>query len=145
MPLALRKPSTFDQEEYSIDKVEGARDAVVEYDDGLLAIAGPIMGVCYSLLFTVAVFTFMSSGDALFAVAISIVFALVFFAIPVLFLKIRAARDRRWCRDARAATSPVVEIWTGSMRRWEAIVQIVSIPLAILTGFALLAIRWSLL
>lgn len=31
------------------------------------------------------------------------------------------------------------------MRRWEAIVQIVSIPLAILMGFTLLAIRWSAL
>lgn len=72
-------------------------------------------------------------------------FAAVFFAIPILFLRIRAARDRRWRKDGDIATSPVVETWTGSMRRWEAIVQIVSIPLAILMGFTLLAIRWSAL
>ncbi|MCC7251830.1 hypothetical protein, partial [Hyphomicrobium sp.] len=101
--------------------------------------------ICYSLLFTIAALTFIGSGAALFAVVISAFFAVVFFAIPALFLRIRAARDTRWRRDADAATSPIVETWTGSMRRWEAVVQIVSIPLAILVGFALLAIRWSAL
>lgn len=144
MSLALRQPSPIDHVEEEVEAAS-ARDEVVEYDDGLLAVAGPIMAICYSLLFTIAAVTFMSSGDALFAVVISIIFAVVFFAIPVLFLKIRAARDPRWRRDADAAASPAVEIWTGSMRRWEAIVQIVSIPLAILMGFALLSIRWSLL
>lgn len=145
MSLALRKPSALDQEEFSVDEVEGARDEVVEYDDGLLAIAGPIMVICYSLFFTIATFAFMSSGNALFVVVISIFFAVVFFAIPVLFFKIRAARDERWRRDASVAANPVVEVWTGPMRRWEAIVQIVSIPVAILIGFTILTIRWSLL
>lgn len=145
MSLALRKPSTSEHVELSADKPPSARDDVIEYDDGLLAVAGPIMLICYSLLFTIAAFTFSGTGYALFAVVISVFFAVVYYAIPLLFLKIRAARDTRWRRDASAATSPIVETLTGSMRRWEAIVQIVSIPLAILMGFTLLAIRWSAL
>lgn len=145
MSLALRKPSSIDRTEQSADGLASARDEVSEYDDGLLAIAGPIMLLCYSLLFTIAAVTFISRKDALFAVVISVFFAVVLFAIPLLFLKIRAARDWRWRKDTDIATGPVVEIWTGSMRRWEAIVQIVSIPLAILMGFTLLAIRWSAL
>lgn len=145
MSFALRKPRTFDPEHFVIDEAQGAKDEVGEFDDGLLTVAGPIMVICYSLLFTTAAFAFMGSGNSLFAVAISAAFAVVYFAIPILFLRIRAARDQRWHRDASVATNPVVEVWTGSIRRREAIAQIVSIPLAILMGFVLLSFRWSLL
>ncbi len=144
MSLALRKPSPTDQTEQSADEVTDARDVDLEYDDGLLAVAGPIMVVCYVLLLAIASVTFFSSGAAFFAVGISIVFAVVYFAIPIVFFRIRSTRDKRWLKDDRA-TGPVVEVWTGSMRRWEAVVQIVAVPLAILMGFTLLAIRWSML
>jgi hypothetical protein len=39
----------------------------------------------------------------------------------------------------------MVEVGTGSIHRWEAIVQIVSVPVAIVIGFFLFALRWSLL
>jgi len=144
MSLALKTPNTVDQTEPSADEAPGARDVDLEYDDGLLAVAGPIMVVCYILLFAIASATFFSSGSAFFAVGISIAFAVVYFAIPIVFFRIRATRDRRWFKDGHAA-EPVVEVWTGSMRRWEAVVQIVAVPLAILMGFTLLAIRWSML
>ncbi len=144
MSLALRTPRPTDQTEQSAGQATDARDVAIEHDDGLLAVAGPIMVVCYVLLFAIAAVTFFSSGSAFFAVGISIVFAVVYFAIPVVFFRIRAARDQRWLKDEHA-TSPVVEVWTGSMRRWEALVQIVAVPLAILMGFTLLAIRWSML
>lgn len=144
MSLALRKPKLSEQFELKNDEPASARDDVIEYDDGLLAVAGPIIIVCYSLLFTIAAFTFYSGGYSFFVVVISIFFAVVYYAIPVIFLKIRAARDPRWRRDA-SAKSPTVDVWTGSMRRSEAIAQIVSIPLAILMGFILLAIRWNTL
>lgn len=145
MSLAVRKPNPLDEVELSRDAHESARDEEVEYDDGLLAIAGPIMLACYTLLFTIAVFTFGGSGSALFAVAISMMFAVVFFAIPMIFFKIRSAHDSRWCRDGEARTSASVDTWTGSLHRWEAVLQIVTIPLAILLGFSLLAIRWGTL
>lgn len=144
MSVALEKPPPFDTVDRPADEPESAGDIPLEHDDGLLAVAGPIMVLCYVLFFTIASVTFFGSGAALFAVMISMVFAVVFFAIPILFLKTRATRDQRWCKDEQA-TSPVVDVCTGSMRRWEAIVQIVSIPLAILMGFSLLAIRWALL
>lgn len=128
----------------AVETQDNADEVPLEHDDGLLTVAGPIMIGCYALFFAVASFTFGGSGAALFAVVIGMVFALVFFAIPIVFLRVRAARDSRWCRDENAI-SPIVEVLTGSMQRWEAIVQIVSIPLAILMGFSLLAIRWAFL
>jgi Flp pilus assembly protein TadB len=144
MSVALEKPFSSDAAAPSVDEPESASDSPLEHDDGLLAVAGPIMVLCYVLFFAVASATFFGSGAALFAVVISMVFAAVFFAIPILFLRMRAARDQRW-RRGEQATSPVVDVCTGSMRRWEAIVQIISIPLTILMGFSLLAIRWALL
>jgi len=144
MSVALRKPN-LDPYETPADESASAQDDVVEYDDGLLAIAGPIMLGCYVLLFSIAAFTFMSSGGALFAVVISTFFAVVFFAIPYIFFRIRSGHDERWRKDPDTARTPLVDTWTGSLRRWEAVVQIVSIPLAIVMGFALLAIRWSTL
>ena len=144
MSLALRKPIPAEETGQTAHEPDGARDEPFEHDDGLLAVAGPVMVLSYVLLFAIAAVTFFSSGAALFAVVISIAFAVIYFAIPILFSRMRAARDQRWRKDERA-TSPVVEVWTGSMRRWEAIVQIVSVPLAILMGFALLAIRWGTL
>lgn len=144
MSLALRKPNPAEEVDNALHEPPVARDEPFDHDDGLLAVAGPIMLLSYTLLFAIAAVTFIWSGAALFAVAISIAFAVIYFAIPILLLRIRSARDRRWLRDERA-THPVVEVLTGSMQRWEAIVQMVSIPLAILMGFALLAIRWAML
>lgn len=144
MSLALKKPAPFDEEIQAPGESDRMLAEDVEHDDGLLAVAGPIMAVCYLLFFAIAAVTFFPNGTALFAVVISISFALIYFAIPMLFLRTRAARDRRWLKDEQAR-SPIVEVWTGPMRRWEAIVQIVSVPAAILMGFALLAIRWGTL
>lgn len=147
MPQALRMPTANPSTEYPIEDPLPARDedAYVEYDDGLLAVAGPIMILCYTLFFSIAAITFYGTGMALFAVAISAFFGLIYFAIPLLMFRIRSTRDGRWQSDSAHAGSAEVDVWTGRMRRWEAIVQIVSIPLAILMGFTLLAIRWSAL
>ena len=96
MSLALKTPRTIDWAEPPPDAPSSARDEASDYDDGLLAIAGPIILLCYSLVFTIAAVTFAGSGDAFFAVVISVFFAAVYFTIPILFLRIRAARDRRW-------------------------------------------------
>jgi len=116
-----------------------------EYDDGLLAVAGPIIITCYTLLFAVAAATFFSTGTALFAVIVSIAFAVVFFAIPLTFFHLRASTDKRWRRDVEHSKSALVETRTGPMRRWEAVVQIVTIPVVILLAFTALSIRWALL
>ena len=145
MSLALKTPPPIDQTEQSAGEPASARDEACEYDDGLLAIAGPIILTCYALLFTIAAVTFFGSEEAFLSVQVSVFLAAVFFTIPVLFFRIRAKSDQRWRKNVDIATSPVVETWTGPLRRWEAVVQIVSIPLAILMGFTLLAIRWSAL
>lgn len=141
-----RKPLLYELEEAPhSSEATSAPEGPIYKDDGLLTIAGPIIVVCYGLMFGIAGLTFFGSGQALFVVSISTVFAFLYFAIPVTLLRIRAARDGRWERDAAKARDPMVEIGTGSIHRWEAIVQIVSVPVAIVIGFALFAIRWSLL
>jgi hypothetical protein len=114
-------------------------------DDGLLSVAGPIIICCYVLLFSVAAITFIGAGEATFAVLIGTVFALVFFTIPVLFMHICRSQDPRWRKDHRKASSPTVEVATGTISRWEAIIQIVSVPVVVAVGFTLLALRWSML
>jgi hypothetical protein len=123
---------------------DGTTDERWYHDDGLLAVAGPIMVLCYALVFLDATLTFHGTGTALFAVVISIGFAIMFFGLPAVFAKTRAAHDQRWIRDEQAK-SQIVEVWTGKIRRWEAVVQIVSIPVAILLGFSLLCLRWATL
>ncbi len=145
MSLPLRSPTASDQTGHLVDEPASERHEFREYDDGLLTVAGPIMIICYVLLFAIAAVTFFRTGTALFAVGVSAAFAVIFFAIPLLLLRIRSGRDDRWNYDPTRAASPEVDVFTGSMHRWEAIVQIISIPLAILMGFVLLAIRWSLL
>lgn len=152
MSVARRRPTVEDyitplpelSEHKKKNAIESKKDTI-EYDDGLLAVAGPIMVLCYVLLFAVAGITFFANGSALFAVAVSAVFGVVFFAVPLVFLKMRAKRDVRWIKDAPHTTCTAVETCTGEMSRSEAIIQIVSIPVAIVVGFTLLAIRWSLL
>lgn len=118
---------------------------VIYKDDGLLATAGPIMVLCYLLMLAIAAVTFFESAQALFVISVCLVFGVVYFAIPCLFLKIRAARDHRWQHDDVIARDPMVEVGTGSIHRWEAVIQIVSVPVAILIGFSLFALRWYLL
>lgn len=144
MSLPLRK-SRDHFTELHIEVPVSDADENIEYDDGLLAVAGPIMIACYALLFAIAAYTFFGTGTALFSVGVSVLFAIVYFAIPMIMMKIRSTRDSRWRTQTSRASSADVEVWTGSLKRWEAILQIVSIPLAILMGFALLAIRWSML
>ena len=64
----------------------------VEYDDGLLAVAGPIMAYAGALV-AIASFTFLGSGDAVFAVVISVGFGVMYFAVPLIMRRVRRARS----------------------------------------------------
>jgi hypothetical protein len=120
------------------------REGAFDYDDGLLAVAGPIMIGAYAGVLAIASFAFVGSGDALFAVAVSLGFAMVYFTVPLLMRRVRGARDGRWHSDTPQRTSSIVDLWTGPIRRWEGVAQIVSVPLAVLFGFAAFAVIWSL-
>lgn len=114
-----------------------------DYDDGLLGVAGRVMVACYAAVFAIALFTFWRTGETLFAVAIGIGLALMYFGIPTVMMGVRSKLDRRWRNDMDRRTSSVVDVWTGPIQRWEAIAQIVSIPIAVLLGFAILAMIWT--
>ena len=128
----------------SVDGERASRESAVDYDDGLLAIAGPIMMLAYAGALGIAAFTFFGSGEALFPVVISIGFALMYFGVPLLMHRVRASRDQRWQRDTAQRTSAMVDLWTGPIRRWEGVAQIVIVPIAVLFGFASFALIWIL-
>ena len=128
----------------SLDSERADREGAIDYDDGLLAVAGPIMMLCYAGALGVAAFTFFGSGDALFGVIISVGFGVMYFAVPLLMRRVRGARDQRWQPDAAHRASAMVDLWTGPIRRWEGVAQIVSVPLAVLFGFASFAVIWIL-
>lgn len=123
---------------------QNERSEAADYDDGLLATAGPIMVLCYAGALAIAWVTFFASGDALYVVTISIAFALIYFALPVLMRRERDAYDLRWQRDTAHRTSATVELWTGPIPRWEGVTQIISVPLTVLLGFAAFAVIWTL-
>lgn len=143
MSLVLENP--INRFEDNPEAPAGAEQEAFYEDDGLLAVAGPIMVLCYVLLLLVAAFTFFGNGSALFAVMISAGFALIYFVVPIILLRVSAARDPRHRKDIPRIPSTIVGVATGPIKRWEALVQIVSVPIAIFLGFALLALRWSLL
>ena len=128
----------------SLENERADREVAVDYDDGLLAVAGPIMIGAYAGALSIAALTFIGNGDAMFAVAISIGFAVMYFALPVVMRRVRSRHDQRWQPDAGHKKSQMVDLWTGPIRRWEGIAQIVSVPLAVLFGFAAFSVIWSL-
>jgi hypothetical protein len=115
-----------------------------DYDDGLLAAAGPIMMLCYVGALAIAAHTFFASGHAFFSVIVSTGFAVLYFTLPLLLGRTRNARDQRWYRDTPQRTSAEVDLWTGPVPRREGIVQIISVPVAVLLGFAAFAVIWTL-
>ena len=123
---------------------QAKREEAAYYDDGLLAVAGRIMILCYAGALTITSFTFFASGEALYVVAISIAFALMYFTLPVIMGRVRAARDHRWRSDSAHKTSAMVDLWTGPVRRREAIMQIISIPVAVLFAYAAFSAIWTL-
>jgi uncharacterized membrane protein len=117
-------------------------DTQAEVDDGLLAAAGPIMMAAYAVVLTVAILAFKADGEALLMVAISIVFAVMYFGVPLTMMRVRTRQDARWRKDGATRNGETVEICTGPMRRTEAVVQMVIVPLVVSAAFvAFAAIR----
>ncbi|MGE8943921.1 hypothetical protein ACO2I3_18610 [Leptospira interrogans] len=116
----------------------------VEQDDGLLATAGPIMMLCYGIAFITAVLTFMGKGEALIAVVISIGFAVMFFTIPLLMMRLRARHDVRWCQAERHRQSDQVDTYTGFIDRTSAVSHMVIVPVGVAMAFIGFAVIWTM-
>lgn len=125
----------------SADQQEGDCD----YDDGLLPTATRIMGLAYGGGLGIVAFTLMASREALFAIVISTGYALIYFLVPTLMTRMRAGHDPRWrVMTADEARQDVVSTFTGRIRRPEALLQMVIVPLAVAFAFAGLSLIWVL-
>ena len=122
-----------------------AEESYVEEDDGLLATAGPIMMACYGIAFTMVVLTFMSNGEAMIAIAVSIGFAVMFFSVPILLMRVRARQDVRWRPANRTSKSDTVDTYTGPMNRGSAVAHMVIVPFAVVLAFSGFSLIWVLL
>nr|PZN75716.1 MAG: hypothetical protein DIU57_18045 [Pseudomonadota bacterium] len=116
----------------------------VEYDDGLLATGLPIMISAIGVALAVAVATFFTNGEALFAVVISIAYAAVFFGVPAIMARLRSRHDTRWKPLPPHARDHIVSIYTGFMKRHEAILQMVIVPVGVAFAFAGFSLIWVL-
>lgn len=148
MLQTLERTDYDEQDAPAIAELSKATDRVsepyIEQDDGLLGTAGPIMMMAYGVAFTTAVLTFMGNGEALIAVAISIGFAVMFFTVPLLMMRVRARHDTRWRPPERGSRSDSVDTYTGPMGRASAVVHMVIVPLAVAFAFIGFAVIWVL-
>jgi len=117
----------------------------VDYDDGLLATAGPIMIANMGVAICILAMTFLASGEALFAVVISAGYVAVFFGLPIILTRIRDRRDDRWTREVPERTQHTVSVFTGTMKRHEALAQMLVVPLGLTFAFASFGLIWVLL
>ncbi len=113
-----------------------------DYDDGLLRVATPIMICSYSILLGIAAYTFWQSGETMIAVAICLAYMVMFFGVPVLMTRIRHHDDSRWSRSPSASFSEKVSIFSGSIGRTDALLQMVIVPLAVTIAFGVFAAIW---
>lgn len=119
------------------------REAVAtDYDDGLLATGIPIMVAAYTAALVIVAATFMASGAALFAIAICAVYGVMYFGVPLLMLRVRSSHDDRWRPATPERTADRVYIFGGAIRRHEAIVQMVLVPLGVVLAFSAFSLIW---
>lgn len=124
--------------------IAGSTEEPHDYDDGLLATGGPIMIAAIGVALAIAAATFFASGEALFAVAICVVYTAVFFGVPLLLTRIRSGRDGRWQRETPHRRDHLVSIYTGVMKRHEAVLQMVIVPVGVSFAFAAFGLIWIL-
>jgi len=117
----------------------------VDYDDGLLSTTAPIMILNMGVAICILALTFLASGEALFAVVISAGYVAVFFGLPILLTRIRDRHDDRWTRDVPERTQHTVAVFTGTIKRHEAIAQMLIVPLGLTFAFASFGLIWVLL
>jgi hypothetical protein len=113
-----------------------------DYDDGLLGVAVPIMMACYVVATLSVVLAFRGSGEALFAIVLCVVYGAMFFGVPAVMMRIRSSHDRRWRSTRTERNSDMVSVLTGPMTRFEAVLQMVIVPLAVAVLFASFAFIW---
>jgi hypothetical protein len=113
-----------------------------DYDDGLLGVAVPIMMACYVMATLSAVLAFRGNGEALFAIVLGVIYGAMFFGVPGVMMHIRSSHDRRWRSTRTERHSDIVSVFTGPMTRFEAVLQMVIVPVAVAVLFASFAFIW---
>ena len=120
-------------------------DRTAEADDGLLRVAGPFVAVCYVIAFGAAWLTFRGSSEAWFPVAISICFAVMYFTVPIVLMKVRNRHDARWRSKEAERTGASIEINRGRLTRFEALTQMLIVPIAVAFAFLCFGVIWTVL
>ncbi|MFV0295912.1 MAG: hypothetical protein ACK5JT_07305 [Hyphomicrobiaceae bacterium] len=117
-------------------------DTNFDEDDGLLGTALPIMLFAYIAALAIVTFTFFAAGEALLSIGVCFAYVAMFFGVPWLMARIRNAHDTRWKPDAPSRHSHEIEVYSGKIGRFEAILQMVIVPLCVMFMFAAFAVIW---
>lgn len=113
-----------------------------DYDDGLLRVAVPLMASAYGAALAIAAFTFATTAEATFMIAICGVYTLMYFGVPIIMARIRTGRDDRWTTETPARRAEEVEIFAGTIGRREALLQMVIVPIGVALAFAAFSVLW---
>lgn len=88
---------------------------------------------CWVAFLGVFWITFAFSGKAEFMVAISTVYAIVFFTVPMILTRMFPAETRKH-RDLSAFLKGRFEIFGGSLSGFDALVQVIVVPASLTLG-----------
>lgn len=88
---------------------------------------------CWAAFLAVFWITFGISGNAEFMVAVSTVYAIVFFSVPVILTRMFPAEKRKH-RDLSAFLNGRFDTLYGPIRGFDALVQVIIVPLALTLG-----------
>ncbi|HMN38394.1 MAG TPA: hypothetical protein PKD49_11895 [Hyphomicrobium sp.] len=140
--MQLRNDTQFLDKQSKTDVSTAKSEPAGDYNDGLLGTAVPIMILAYATALAIVTLTFLQSGDTLLSIGICAVYLVMFFGVPGVMTKIRNGRDTRWTSRPPEATSERVSVFTGWLGRRDALLQIVTVPVAVAFAFAAFAIIW---
>ena len=116
------------------------KDATDKRDDPtILTTAGSIMIASYAIALSLAAFSFSASSHALFAIGVCLFYGAMYFGIPVLVSGLRATFSTGDAGVADADVAKGIDTYSGKLDRFEAVVQMTIVPIAMLlafTGFA---------
>lgn len=102
-----------------------------DIDDGLLRVAVPLMIACYVIAALSVTVTFWRSVETLLAIAICVLYGVMYFGIPIIMMRIRKTHDQRWRSTEPERSSNMISVCTGPTTRFDAVLQMILVPLAV--------------
>lgn len=114
----------------------------VETEGNLLPWAFMIMAAAYAVGLMSLAALFLGHTEALFAVTISILYAVMYFGMPVMLQHQKNRHDPRESNAMWQGAAAKIRTLTGTINRSEALLQMVLVPVLVAIFFIAFSIIW---